>query len=367
MTNDLLYQLALTQVPQIGCVQAKLLIQQFETAEAIFKASIAELEKTEGIGTVRARCIKTFNGFAALEKEIAFIEKYRIKPLFINQPNYPQRLLHCYDPPTMLFYRGEADLNAARVVAIIGTRNNSVYGKHLTEKLVQELAAYEVLIVSGLAFGIDAIAHKRAVENNLQTVGVLAHGLDSLYPSEHTNLAKDMVKQGGGLLTEYYSEITAEKHHFPIRNRIVAGMSDAVVVVETGIKGGSMITAELANGYNRDVFAYPGKVTDVKSAGCNTLIKRNKAILLTETHELAEMLGWNRIVQKNIQPQKELFINLNPEEKTIVDILNEKQPVHIDELNLRCGLSTSSIAAAILNLELQNIVQALPGKMYQLV
>jgi DNA processing protein len=367
MTNDLLYQLALTQVPQIGCVHAKLLIQQFQTAEAIFKARIADLEKTEGIGTVRARCIKTFSAFAPLEKEIAFIEKYRIKPLFLNQPAYPQRLLHCYDSPTMLFYRGEADLNAARVVAVIGTRNNSVYGKQLTENLVTELAAYEVLIVSGLAFGIDAIAHKTALDNNLQTVGVLAHGLDSLYPSEHTNLAKDMIKQGGGLLTEFYSDITAEKHHFPIRNRIVAGMSDAVVVVETGIKGGSMITAELANGYNRDVFAFPGKVTDAKSAGCNALIKNNKAVLLTETQELADMLGWSTPVTKNIQPQKALFVTLNAEEKTIVEILSEKQQVHIDELNLRCGFSTSSVAAAILNLELQNIVQVLPGKMYQLV
>jgi DNA processing protein len=367
MTNDLLYQLALTQVPQIGCVHAKLLIQQFHTAEAIFKARIADLEKTEGIGTVRARCIKTFNAFAPLEKEIAFMEKYRIKPLFLNQPAYPQRLLHCYDSPTMLFYRGEADLNAARVVAVIGTRNNSVYGKQLTEMLVKELAPYEVLVVSGLAFGIDAIAHKTALENNLQTVGVLAHGLDSLYPSEHTNLAKDMIKQGGGLLTEFYSDITAEKHHFPIRNRIVAGMSDAVVVVETGIKGGSMITAELANGYNRDVFAFPGKVTDAKSAGCNALIKNNKAVLLTETQEMADSLGWSRPVKKNIQPQKELFVTLNAEEKTIVDILSEKQPMHIDELNLRCCFSTSSVAAAILNLELQNIVQVLPGKMYQLV
>jgi DNA processing protein len=367
MTNDLLYQLALTQVPQIGCVHAKLLIEQFHSAAAIFKASIAELERTEGIGTVRARCIKSFKHFAPIEKEIAFIEKYKIKPLFINQPQYPQRLLHCYDSPTMLFYRGDANLNAARIVAVIGTRNNSTYGKQLTEKLVQELAAYEVIVVSGLALGIDAIAHRTALSNNLQTVGVLAHGLDSLYPTEHTNLAKEMIKQGGGLLTEFYSDTTAEKHHFPVRNRIVAGLSDAVVVVETGVKGGSMITAELANGYNRDVFAYPGKITDAKSAGCNALIRNNKAILLTNTHELAESLGWEQKISKNIQPQKELFANLNAAEKTIVDLLNEKQPVHIDELNIRCGFSTSSMAAAILNLELQNIVQALPGKMYQLV
>jgi DNA processing protein len=367
MTNDLLYQLALTQVPQIGCVHAKLLIQQFHTAEAIFKARISELEKTEGIGSVRARCIKSFNQFAQGEKEIAFIEKHNIQPLFLNQPGYPQRLLHCYDSPTLLFYRGETDLNASRIIAVIGTRHHTSYGKQLTENLIKELAPYNVLVVSGLAFGIDAIAHKAALKNNLPTVGVLAHGLESLYPSDHTMLAKDMIKQGGGLLTEYYSDVTAEKHHFPIRNRIVAGMCDAVVVIETGVKGGSMITAELANGYNRDVFAYPGKVTDAKSAGCNALIKNNKAILVTETQELAEILGWNMPATRNIQPQKELFVSLNAAEKTIVDILNEKESAHIDELNMRSGLSNSSIAAAILNLELQNIVQVLPGKMYRLL
>ena len=367
MTNDLLYQLALTQVPQIGCVQAKLLIQQFHSAEAIFKAKASDLERTEGIGSVRARCIKTFNQFTQAEKEIAFIEKHKIKPLFLNQPGYPQRLLHCYDSPTLLFYRGQTDLNAARIIAVIGTRNNSTYGKQITENLIRELANYEVLVVSGLAFGIDAIAHRTALKHNLHTVGVLAHGLESLYPSEHVNLAKEMIQQGGGLLTEFYSDVTAEKHHFPVRNRIVAGMCDAVIVAETGVKGGSMITADLANGYNRDVFAFPGKITDAKSAGCNALIKNNKAILLTETQELAEIMGWSMPVTRKHQPQKELFVNLNSTEKTIVDILSEKQLVHLDELNLRCGLSSSSMAAAILNLELQNIVQVLPGKMYQLL
>lgn len=367
MTNDLLYQLALTQVPHIGCVHAKLLIQQFHSAEAIFKARIADLEKTEGIGSVRARCIKTFDQFASAEKEIAFIEKYKIKPLFLNHPDYPQRLLHCYDSPTLLFYRGEANLNASRIVAVIGTRSHTEYGKQITEKFIKDLEPLNTLVVSGLAFGIDAIAHKAAIKNNLPTVGVLAHGLDSLYPPEHTNLAKDMIKSHGGLLTEFFSDVTADKHNFPNRNRIVAGMSDAVVVIETGVKGGSMITAELANGYNRDVFAFPGKTTDAKSAGCNALIKTNKAILLTEAQELTEIMGWSAPAKKNKQAQKELFIDLNANEKAIVDILGEKLLVHIDELNIRSGLSSSAMAAAILNLELQNIVQALPGKMYQLI
>jgi DNA processing protein len=267
----------------------------------------------------------------------------------------------------MLFYRGNANLNAPRIVAVIGTRINSAYGKQLTENLVQTLAQYNALVVSGLAFGIDAIAHKAALHHHAPTVGVLAHGLDCLYPTEHTNLAKEMIQQGGGLITEFCSDITAEKHHFPIRNRIVAGMCDAVVVIETGTKGGSMITAELANGYNRDVFAYPGRVTDAKSAGCNALIKNNKAILITNAQELAESLGWNEPQRKNYQPQKELFINLNAEEQALVGMLSEKKPVHIDELNLKCGLSTSSLVTAVLSLEMQNIVQALPGNRYQLV
>jgi DNA processing protein len=367
MTNDLLYQLALTQVPHIGCVHARLLTQQFGTAEQIFKANLSDLEKIEGIGTVRARSIKSFKSFQRAEKEIGFIEKYRIRPLFLTDAAYPQRLLHCYDAPTLLFYRGQTDLNASRVVAIIGTRNNTEYGKQVTEKLVNNLAALQVLVVSGLAFGIDAIAHRTALKNELPTVGVLAHGLDSLYPAEHTNLAKDMVKRGGGLLTEFCSHTLADKHNFPTRNRIVAGMSDAIVVIETGVKGGSMITAELANGYNKDVFAIPGKTTDAKSAGCNDLIKNNKAMLLTDAEQLAAIMGWADALTKKSPPQKELFVQLNAEEKIITDILTGKEAMHIDEINIKSGLSCSTVAAAMLNLELQNVVSVLPGKRYHLV
>jgi DNA processing protein len=367
MTTDLLYQLALTQVPRIGCVHSRLLIQEFGTAEAIFKASLHELEKIEGIGTVRARSIKSFNRFQHAEKEIYFLEKYRIRPLFLTDAAYPQRLLHCYDAPTLLFYRGQANLNASRVVAIIGTRNNTEYGKQVTEKMVQHLAALQVLVVSGLAFGIDAIAHRSALKNELPTVGVLAHGLNSMYPSEHTQLAKEMVKQGGGLLTEFGHTTVADKHNFPTRNRIVAGMSDAIVVIETGAKGGSMITADLANGYNKDVFAIPGKTTDAKSTGCNDLIKTNKAMLLTDTEQLAAIMGWADAPIKKSSPQKDLFVQLNTEEKIITDILAGKEATHIDEIYIKSGLSNSTVAAAILNLELQNVVNALPGKRYQLI
>jgi DNA processing protein len=367
MNSDLLYQLALTLVPNIGPVQAKILLQHCN-AEEIFHAKKSYLEKIEGIGPVRADSIISFKEFDKAEEEIKFIEKYKIKPLFLTDEDYPKRLLNCYDSPTLLYYKGEADLNASRIVAVIGTRTHTDYAKQVTEKLVKELAEQNVTIISGLAFGVDALAHKAALKNNLPTVGVLAHGLDQIYPYEHSGLAKDMVKNSGGLLTEFRSKTKPDKHNFPTRNRIVAGMSDATVVIETGIKGGSIITAELANGYNKDVFALPGKINDNKSAGCNYLIKNNKAMLLMDGKEILEVMGWEekKTLKKSSKSQKELFIELSKEEKIVVDIIKEKHTVHIDEINLKSGLSSSAVAAAILNLELQNVMVSLPGKLYRL-
>ena len=266
-----------------------------------------------------------------------------------------------------MYYKGEADLNRKKIIAIVGTRNHTDYGKQITEKLIEDLREQNVVVISGLAYGIDAIAHKTAIKNNLLTVGILAHGLDQVYPAQHTGLAKEMFKSGGGLLTEFRSKSKPDKHNFPTRNRIVAGMSDATIIVETGIKGGSMITAELANNYNKDVFAFPGKVTDTKSAGCNYLIKNNKAVLLTDAQELIELMSWEEKSQKpKAMSQRELFIELSDDEKIIIAILKEKNSVHIDEINFKSGLSSSSVAAAILNLELQNVVLSLPGKLYQI-
>lgn len=365
MHNDLLYQLALTHVPNIGSIQSKILIEHFGNAEAIFRAKKKELASIECMGEVKACCIKKFDDFDKLEEEIAFIEKYHIKTLFITDTHYPQRLLNCYDAPSLLFYRGNADLNVSKIISIIGTRNSTDYGKQVTEQLVAELKDQQVLVVSGLAFGIDAIAHKAALKNDLKTVGVMAHGLDSIYPHQHKSLAKEMLLNGG-LLTEFTKETKPDKHNFPRRNRIVAGMADATIVVETAIKGGSMITAELANSYNKDVFAFPGRTNDSKSAGCNYLIKSNKACLITEANDVIELLGWQKFKIKS-KPQRELFIDLSEDEKIIVNILKEKEGIHIDELYLKSGLSSSAVASAILNLELQNIVLTLPGKMYRLM
>ncbi|QEC66942.1 DNA-protecting protein DprA [Panacibacter ginsenosidivorans] len=364
MPNDLLYQIALTLVPNIGAVQAKILVDHFGDAESIFKASLKKLNAVENIGEVRSESIKAFDNFEKAQEEIDFIEKYKIQPIFITDTNYPQRLLKCYDAPALLYYRGNADLNHTKIISIIGTRNNTDYGKQVTEKLVADLADENVLVLSGLAFGIDAIAHKAALQNNLPTVGVLAHGLDTIYPSHHKGLAKEMLQQGG-LLTEFIKQTKPDKHNFPKRNRIVAGMADATIVVETAIKGGSMITAELAHNYNRDVFALPGKTTDSKSAGCNYLIKQKHATLLTDAQQLIEMLGWQKKKAK-AKAQKELFIDLSADERVIVDLLKERDSVHIDELFIKSGLSSSAIAASMLSLELQNVLISLPGKMYRL-
>ncbi|HSU27370.1 MAG TPA: DNA-processing protein DprA, partial [Chitinophagaceae bacterium] len=247
MSNDLVYRISLTLIPQIGPVQAKILLQHFEPDE-IFQAKRSSLEKIEGIGSIRAHEIRSFSRFSVAEAEIRFMEKNGIRVLFLSDKEYPQRLLNCYDSPTLLYYKGGADLNASRIIAVIGTRNHSDYGKQVTEKLLRDLSQHRVLVISGLAFGIDAIAHKAAIKNEMPTVAVLAHGLNQVYPSEHAALAKDMIKHNGGLLSEFNSLFKPDKHNFPVRNRIVAGICDAVIVIETGNKGGSMITAELANG-----------------------------------------------------------------------------------------------------------------------
>lgn len=364
--EDLVYQIALSMVPNIGPVQAKILVEHFNSAEAIFKASFDELSNVENIGTVRAGSITAFGNFAAAEQQIPFLEKYKIQPLFLTSPAYPQRLLHCNDAPTMLYYRGNADLNTAKVISVIGTRGCTHYGRQVTEKLMADMAGSNILVVSGLALGIDAVAHKAAITNRLSTIGVLAHGLDTIYPYQHKTLAKEMTEQGG-LLTEFSQGVQPDKHNFPKRNRIVAGMADATVVIETGVKGGSMITANLAYSYNREVLAFPGKATDAKSAGCNHLIKTNKAILVTDAQQLLDTLGWENTTVAAATPTSAVDLSsLTTEEQTILNICRNKELTHIEELYGQSGLSSGAVATALLQLELQGILIAQAGKNYQL-
>lgn len=367
MANDLFYNIALTLVPHIGDVHAKSLIQHYGDAQSVFKAKQKDLENLEGIGTVRANSIKYFKGFDACEAEINFIEQYKITALFITDKNYPQRLLHCYDSPPMLYYKGNACLNELKIIAVVGTRNNSEYGKIFCEDLVAALQAENVLIVSGLAYGIDTIAHKAAQKNDMATVGVLAHGLDRIYPFQNKNLARQMVETTGGLLTEFRSGTIPDKQNFPKRNRIVAGICDAIVVIESGLKGGSLITAELANGYNREVFALPGKTTDPKSEGCNYLIQQNKASLLTSGSQLLEQMNWSSAKKVAPKKQRELFIELTADEKNIVTLLQQADGLGIDQLYLKSGLGSGAVAAALLSLEMQAVVACLPGKIFKLL
>ena len=366
MNPELLHQIALTLINNVGAVHAKILLDHFGNAPDIFKAKLSTLEKLEGIGTIRARAIKHFKDFEKAAAEINFIEKFKITPIFLTDTSYPQRLLNCYDPPTILFYKGKADLNAAKIISVVGTRSNTDYGKMITEKLISDLAQQDVLIISGLAYGIDTIAHKAALKNNLPTVGVVGHGLDVIYPTDNKQLAKEMIRQDGGILTQFPSKTKPDRHNFPIRNRIVAGLADASIIIETSIKGGSLITAEMANGYNRDVFAVPGRITDTHSGGSNYLIANNKAILLNSAGQLLELMGWEQKKKISKKVQKELFLNFSADEKIIVDIINSKEAVHIDEIKLKSNISSSAIAAAMLNLEMQQVIRMLPGKMYTL-
>ncbi len=353
-------------MPNIGCVAAKVLLQHFGDAADVFKAKQSLLEKMEGIGEVRASSIKAFDDFASAEKELKFIEQFKIQALSFTDEAYPKRLLKFYDAPTLLYYRGVADLNAPKIVSVVGTRSNTDYGKQFLDKLIKDFAEHNVLVLSGLAYGIDSIAHKAALKNNLPTVGVLAHGLSKIYPPDHSNLAKEML-QNGGLLTEFTHDTKADKHNFPTRNRIVAGMCDALIVVETAAKGGSMITAEIGYNYNKDMFALPGRLNDAKSAGCNLLIKQGKAHLLTDAHQINEQLKWQTKTKVKPKAQRQLFIELSKDEQQVYDVLKHVESMSIDELNFKTGLSSSSMAAALLMMEMQSLVISLPGKMYKLV
>jgi DNA processing protein len=364
MKDELYYQIALTLIPDLGPIRTKILVDYFGSASAVLKARKKEISAVEGIGEFCAGSVKEWNRFNAAEEEMRFIEKHHIQPLFFTDKNYPQRLLHCYDPPVLLYYRGTASLNNSRIISIIGTRNHTDYGRQTTEQLIAGLETQQVLIVSGLAFGIDTIAHKASLQHGLPTIGVLGHGLDTIYPLPNKLLAKEILLHGG-LLTEFRRNSKPDKHNFPKRNRIVAGMADATIVIETANKGGSMITAELAHNYNRDLFAVPGKITDHKSSGCLQLIKQNKAVLLTGAEQLLETMGWME-KKKIVKKQKELFIELTADEKILVSLLKEKEVVPIDVLYLQSRLGSSRVAAAILNLEIQNVIVALPGKMYKL-
>jgi len=364
MSDDLKYKIGITLIPKIGSINAKKLIAYCGGVEAVFKEKKKALMKIPGIGEGIVKNILSQAVLNRVEEEIAFIEKHKIQPLFYTDKEYPQRLLQCEDGPVMLYYKGNKPLNQKRVLAMVGTRRATSYGRIICEKIVDGLAEKGVMIVSGLAYGIDSCAHRNALKHDIATVGVLGHGLDRIYPAENRNVAEKMISNGG-LLTEFMSKTNPDRENFPKRNRIIAGISDATLVVESGKKGGAIITAEIAFSYNRDVFAVPGRVEDPYSKGCNLLIKSNKAAMVESVKDLEYILGWDDVkVEQNKSP--ELFVNLTNDEQKIFDVLKEKEDAGIDEIMIKSKLPVSKISGVLLNLEFKGLVLSLPGKRYKI-
>ena len=365
MNADLPYQIALTMISQIGPVGARIMAEKMGSARAVFDSTDRELEQLPGVGRLRIAALRSFKNMHEARREAQWVEDRQITPLFILDKEYPERLKHCPDAPLLLFQKGRVDFNEQRAVAIVGTRSPSHYGKQLTDRLLNDLRKYGPIVVSGLAYGIDAQAHQLALQRGLATVGVVAHGLDLVYPPEHRSLASEISRQGA-LISEFRSGTQPDRHHFPLRNRIVAGLCDAVIVVETGEKGGSLITADLAWGYNRDVFAFPGRITDSKSAGCHDLIRKNKAILIRGADDVADVLNWLEKPSIAPPPSVPLFVDLDPDEQVLLALFSPDEALPIDDLNRKSGLSNSRTAAALLGLELKNQIVSLPGKQYRL-
>ncbi|MFT4681400.1 MAG: DNA processing protein [Granulosicoccus sp.] len=363
--QETLYRIGITLIPTVGDATAKKLIAYCGGVEAVFKEKSGALQKIPSIGKKVADAIVGQNVLGRAEEEIKQMEKRGIEPLFYLDSKYPKRLFHCDDGPVMLYTKGEMNLNQEKVLSVVGCRKATEHGKSFTEKLVADLAARNVTIVSGLAYGIDIAAHKAAVKNNVQTIAGLAHGLDRLYPSQHTATAKEMIKNGG-LITDFITGTNPDRENFPKRNRIVAGISDATIVIESAIKGGALITAEIANGYNRDVFAVPGRPDDKYSAGCNNMINRNKAALVTSGQDLLELMGWTEANELKSAPvQTTLLMDLSEEQQHLINILKEGQ-LMIDELCLKAEMPMSKVAAMLLELEFAGAVRNLPGKVYRL-
>ncbi|MDZ4665144.1 MAG: DNA-processing protein DprA [Bacteroidota bacterium] len=371
--KELLYQIGLTLLPNVGDVNAKSLVSYCGSASQVFKTKEKLLQKIPGIGQVNAkRIVSNKNVLIRAEEELKFIEKYKVKPLFFTEEDYPQRLKFCNDSPVLLYYKGNANLNTEKIVAVVGTRKPDEYGIDLTNKLLADLAGSGVLVVSGLAYGIDVHAHKYAMDNGLQTVGVVAHGLDRVYPSSHTALAKKMLKQGG-LLTDFMSGTNPDAVNFPKRNRIVAGLCDALIVVQSKREGGSLITATIAHSYNKDVFAFPGEAGSALSEGCNGLIKRNRAGLIENSVDLLDAMNWGFDPsagsglnhQRGKKKQMPLLISLSEEEQKIAKTFAQKKQLSLDEICYVSEMSVSAVSTLLLQLEFSNLIKSKPGKVYE--
>ena len=358
--------MALSRIEGVGHVNAKKLITHCGNAEAIFKEKTNALKKISGVGDAIIKSLNDKSIFKRVETELNFIEKNNINVVSYYDKDYPQRLKHCYDAPLIVFQKGKINFNQQNIISIVGTRQITNYGRDFLKKLVYDLKEYNPLIISGLAYGVDIYTHQQAIKNELQTIAVLAHGLDRIYPAAHKKEAQKM-QEYGGLLTDFWSGSKPDRENFVKRNRIVAGLSQATLVIESAEKGGSLITADLANSYNRDVFAVPGRVTDAYSTGCNNLIKTNRASVLNSVKDLAYILNWKNDEEKQKTVQKKLFINLKDEEQQLYNYLLKEGKQQLDIIALHCNYPIHKTASILLNLELKSVIRPLPGKYFEAI
>jgi len=363
MNEELFNAITLTQIKGVGYFNAKKIIDYFGNASALF-ANIDEVSNIERVSKNIFTKDAIDDAKKVAEKELAFIEKNNITVLHITQnEDYPELLKQCADAPILLYTKGNINLNSTKVLSIVGTRKITKYGKDLCKELIENLPQ-DVVILSGLAVGVDVEAHKWALETNKQTVAVLAHGLDRIYPSTHSGIAKKML-ENGGLITDYISDTNPDRENFPKRNRIVAGIAEATIVIESAEKGGSLITANIANSYGREVFAFPGKTNDINSKGCNFLIKTQRAQLVESAQDVLNYLGWSTDKPKEKTKQTKLALNLSDTEQKIYTLIAEKEKIGFDELAVTLNMPANELSVELLNLEFSGLINTLPGKVYE--
>ena len=363
--EELLHLLALLKVDGVGDIIAKKLLTHCGSAEGVFKTKTSQIASIDGIGSVILKKLKDKSVFEKAEQELKFIKNNAVDVSFFLDENYPERLKHCIDSPVLLFSSGNIDLKNRKIISIVGTRQITSYGIEFCKKLIADLAPLNPVIVSGFAYGVDIVAHQAAIEHNLQTIGVVAHGLNQIYPKIHKKYVAK-IEENGGFMTEFWSSSNPEKENFVKRNRIVAGISEATIVIESADKGGSLITANMANDYNRDVFAVPGRTTDKYSQGCNNLIKTQKANVLSSAADLIYILNWD--IEKEIKPvQKQMFVSLDENEQKVFDYLQKNGKELLDTIALQCDLPIYRISGVLLNMELKGVIRPLPGKLYEAI
>ncbi len=367
MTDEkLIALLTLKKVPNLGDNSIKKLIREVGSAEEVLNEKASNLLKIDGIGTVKIKDLHNPKHRSAADNELHFIKENELKYWVYDQPEYPEKLKHCIDGPVVLFSSGNIDLRQKRILSIVGTRKVTHYGIQFCEELIEALAPIDPVIVSGFAYGVDITAQRAAVKHKLQTIGCLAHGLNQMYPKVHKKYVAQ-IEENGGFFTDFWSTDTFDRKNFLGRNRIIAGLSEATVVIESADKGGSLVTADIANSYNRDVFAVPGRAHDPLSKGCNMLIKTQRAHMLTSAADLIYMLNWELEEKKQPIVQKKLFVELEEEEQKIYNFLNDNGKKLLDTIALQCQIPTFKAASVLLNMELKGVIKPLPGKLFEVV